>query len=241
MTGTISVGEQVNFSLHKALVIYESSRDMSSGSSSSWFVTEHPISLDEKGIPRIKEGALLSRDALDALVEKVKGAQAAELLPENVLVYSPNRITWWVPASVRTMYYSCERSPELRSLSGKKYPQPALLFDVCSGHLNVFALADAKRPTRATKLFRAPYWNVNDQGGVCLGSTRVPDTLCLDALPAWVDGFFLSEFTHQNTTRPLTTHPDGFAGLWRELVGKKSFPVKYLAEHSQTLGQYLAA
>lgn len=238
MNATINVGEQVSFSPHRMLLVYQSSRD-AGGVPGSWFVTEHTVEIDSRGVPVPNPGVLLSRESLEELVKKVQGTQPVNLLPENVLVYTSNRITWWVPPSVRTMFYYCDRSPELKVLNGKKFPQPPLLFDVEAGRLTVFAINEATRPTEATKLYRAPYWNVFEKGDVCLGSTHIPNVLSLDALPAWEDGFFASEFTHQNSCKNLTTHPDGFVGLWKELMGKKTFPVKYLAEYGQTLGQYL--
>jgi len=126
-------------------------------------------------------------------------------------------------------------------LTGKKYPQPALLCDVQGGALTIFALKDTSRPTADSRLYRAPYWNVSDNGTVCLGSTRVPQSLSIDTLKDWEASFFSSEFTHQNSGRPLTTHPRGFVGLWQELAGQKAFPVKYLAGGKTTLGNRLAA
>jgi PRTRC genetic system protein B len=137
------------------------------------------------------------------------------------------------------MFYLADRSPELTDLNGKRFPQPALLFDVAGGQLSIFALKEAKRPVKDTKLYRAPYWNVSDQGSVCLGTTRIPDVLSVESISRWADSFFESQFTHQNASWPLTTHPKGFVALWRELMGMKEFPAKYLASGEITLGQYL--
>jgi PRTRC genetic system protein B len=240
MTGHVDVGAQLNFTLQKALLVYEAPRSYDRGGRDYHsFVTEHPVTVDTNGLPRIGEGSLLSRDFLDRLIESMRGRQADEFLPENVLVRTQDRIAFWIPGRVRTMFYFADRSPELVDLNGKRFPQPPLLFDVSRGNLSIFALKESKRPTKDTKLYRAPYWNVNDQGDVCLGSTRVPDALSVDSITRWADSFFESQFTHQNAGRPLTTHPNGFVALWRELKGKKEFPAKYLAGTGKTLGQYL--
>jgi PRTRC genetic system protein B len=94
-------------------------------------------------------------------------------------------------------------------------------------------------PTGRRRFYRAPYWNVSDNGLVCLGDTRTPDGGGVSSLQQWETSFFESAFTHQNSHARLTTHPKGFVGLWRELAGKTSFPERYLASADQTLGQYL--
>jgi PRTRC genetic system protein B len=81
---------------------------------------------------------------------------------------------------------------------------------------------------------------VSDDGLVCLGDTRVPDSGGVSSLNQWETAFFESAFTHQNAQKRLTTHPEGFVGLWRELAGKKSCPSRYLAPADQTLGDYLS-
>jgi hypothetical protein len=53
------------------------------------------------------------------------------------------------------------------------------------------------------------------------------------------DGFFESEFTHPNAAKKLTEHPGGFIGLWMSLIGKRRFPVEYLADAKETLVQFL--
>ena len=131
-------------------------------------------------------------------------------------------------------------SPELTAISGKKYPQPALLFSASSnGELSVRALKEAKRPTPETNLFVAPYWNVYDDGRVCIGSMRTPRGFDLGIMAQWERAFFESEFNHQNAHKLLTTHPRGFVCLWKEVYGAKTFPVKYLADAGETLQNFV--
>ena len=75
---------------------------------------------------------------------------------------------------------------------------------------------------------------------VCLGDTRTPDSGGVASLNQWEAALFESAFTHQNAQKRLTTHSEGFIGLWRELAGKKSFPSRYLAPADQTRGDYLS-
>ena len=132
-----------------------------------------------------------------------------------------------------------ERSPELAALSGKRFPQPALVWDVKGQQLRVRALGESARPDAKTTLFRAPYWNVGDDGRVCLGSTRVPKNISVDSLGRWETAFFESEFSHPNGSRRLTEHPGGFVGLWAELRNKRRFPASYLSSTNETLERFL--
>jgi PRTRC genetic system protein B len=105
--------------------------------------------------------------------------------------------------------------------------------------LDVRALAGNERPTPATSLYLAPYWNVSNNGSVCLGTTKVPRDVSVKSLTRWEEAFFESEFTHANASTSLTTHPAGFIGLWKSLIGKKKFPVDYLCDVKQTLGRFI--
>jgi PRTRC genetic system protein B len=86
----------------------------------------------------------------------------------------------------------------------------------------------------------APYWNTDSRGLVCAGSMRVPESSDIASTPAWVDGYFQSEFTHAAGAFRLTSHPRGFIGLWKGLAGKKRFPVQYLIDAGETLQEFVA-
>lgn len=84
----------------------------------------------------------------------------------------------------------------------------------------------------------APYWNVNIQGDVCLGSTRHPRTLSVAAIEGWQDGFFNSRFNHPNTPL-LTKFPKGIVALWKRIAGKQNYPLDMLVPAKQTLADLL--
>ena len=114
-----------------------------------------------------------------------------------------------------------------KTLNGKLYPHPPLVFSVESHHLRVRALFEDNRPERASGIAIAPYWNTSPAGDVCLGSMPTPHAAGFAALNQWVEGFFQSEFTHPNATK-LTNHPEGHLGLWRDLAGRDRFPAEWL-------------
>jgi PRTRC genetic system protein B len=182
---------------------------------------------------------VLDKSDLDTLIKGLHGAIPVEFLPPNVLVRTHESIAWWTPPAIRPMFYVKDKSVELDRLSGKRFPQPALLFRATRGSLAVRALASNERPSLNSPLYRAPYWNVYDTGNICLGSTKVPREANVQSLPRWEHAFFESEFTHANDSSKLTEHPGGFVGLWKSLVGKKTFPIEHLAKTGETLEKFI--
>jgi PRTRC genetic system protein B len=234
----ISLSSTTSFELREALLVYRRDRSSIREGPES-FVTKHSVKVNSDGSPSLGPGAPIGQGDVSQLIEEVRGVIPVEFLPENVLVRTQESVVWWTPASIRPMFYAKEKGVELEQLSGKKFPQPALIFRAQAGNLDVRAIAQDERPTPATRLYRAPYWNVSDHGDVCLGSTRVPREATVDSLPRWEHAFFESEFTHSNASSKLTEHPGGFVGLWKSLIGKKKFPAEHLADAKQTLAKFI--
>ena len=149
-------------------------------------------------------------------------------------------MVWWTRRQRRVMFYG--GSSDGRTLSGKMFPQPPLVFKVCGSELSVRSLTETAAPAK-TPLMLAPYWNCDRQGGrVCQGSVRVPGKLCLSARKAWEKAFFESEFTHAAMGARLTAHPEGFLGLWRDLAGSEGgFPVEFLVKSGDSLHGFVQA
>jgi PRTRC genetic system protein B len=242
MQAQIGLSSTTSYELREALLIYRSDRQGHSsrdGQAPPTFVTKHAVQRSATGHETLSPGATLDKADLNTLIEGLKGSIPVEFLPANVLVRTHNSIMWWTPPAVRPMFYLKDKGDELARLSGKQFPQPALLFRASESRLAIRALASNERPTPKSPLFRAPYWNVNEYGDVCLGSTKVPREASVASLPRWEQAFFESEFTHANVAKKLTEHPGGFVGLWTSLIGKKSFPVEHLADSEETLEKFI--
>jgi PRTRC genetic system protein B len=234
----INLSSTASFELREALLIYSRDRVMGRTDAAS-FVTKHAVKIDAKGLPTLLPGSPLGELDIYALIENLRGSVPSEFLPENVLMRTQETIVWWTPATVRPMHYAATKGPELAQLSGKRFPQPALVFRAQRGSLDVRALAVNVRPTPETPVHLAPYWNVSNNGSVCLGSTKVPRDTAVKSLPRWEEAFFESEFTHSNSQTSLTKHPAGFIGLWQSLIGKKKFTVEHLCDTKETLADFL--
>lgn len=201
-----------------SIVVYKAE-----GMSDEFYLESH--SINEGG--QIMEGKPLLQETLQGIVdvfydERQNTIRITGYIPENVLLFSllPGgnyKIIWCRPAEVRFIPFA----PQLHIKSATAWV-PAMVYVVDRKSLSVFALKSNSRPKENTKLYRAPFHNVSDQGSVCLGSAKVkkPATKTYDSLMRyWEDLFWLSEFTHLNgASNPTKTDMDK---VWRKLVACK--------------------
>src|SRR5258708_3730836 len=226
----VAIGEVHRFELREALLIYRESQRS--------FITLHSIEGRKQGPPVLGPAHPLTTGFLENLAESLGGSAAAEVLPENVLAKSDRVIAWWTPRCRRQMFYENSEG-KAQELSGKMFPQPPLVWKVSNGDLKVRALRENKRPNALTTLAIAPYWNLAEDGRVCLGSMRCPDSTSVASIERWEKGFYESAFTHANVGR-LTRHSDGHDALWNEMAGRRCpFPSDTLIPLPQTLGQFI--
>ena len=161
----------------------------------------------------------------------------AAFLPGDVLIYPSSLVAWWEPAGIRSMFFASDCDG--KTLDGKLFPLPPLVFAVRDGNLMAWALAEDRRPEPDSWLQLAPYWNVHSDDRVCRGTMPTPMTATIDKLPEWSRAFFASRFTGSNLGTQQCT-PRRFHRLRRSLTGKKQFPVEYLIRKG-TLREMLCA
>ena len=226
----LSIGENRRFELHEALLIY---RDRQSS-----FITRHDVTAHKDTPPTLGPAQSLTVAFIESLVRSLSGSVQAEVLPANVLAKADRMIVWWTPARHRQMFYENSEGKAAK-LNGCIFPQPPLVWRVSNGELSIRALTANKRPDSSTTLAVAPFWNLSDDGRICTGTMRSPDSASVASIPAWERGFYESAFTHANVGR-LTRHEGGFDGLWSGLIGKHTkFPVDTLIALPQTLTQFV--
>ncbi|MFN3652589.1 MAG: PRTRC system protein B [Armatimonadota bacterium] len=237
---------QETMQLQRAILIYQSS-------SSGALATVHEVSKGRRG-SEIGPGRLLTRDVLESLARDLNQApKTREVLSERILCADGSRMAWWLPSGRRPIFFRTRDPKWDRAMSGKVALHPPLLFIASPGQLAIHALAENRRPNADTPLFVAPYYNLYDHGGMCLGNVRLPGALSVDDLQAWEDGFFQTNFTHSNYPQgQLTRHPQGHNGLWRELTSPRRwatfirgrsprFPAQWLTPLKQTIVQRINA
>ena len=228
----VELGGSEELGLKGAILVYQGN----SRSFASWHAARVP---EGGGAPHLAEGQPLTTAFVRALAEGLGARVAPEILPERVLARTPETIVWWSPAQVRTMFFGGAEE-KAKHISGRRFPQPALVWKVTGRELWLRAVAASRRPDAGTPLKTAPYYNVSEQGVVCQGSMRAPDETGAATIDLWERAFFESEFTHAYGAVRLTKHPGGSFGLWTSIAGKKKpFPVQFLTDAHETLRQFV--
>jgi PRTRC genetic system protein B len=231
MRFSIDVGGELELKLHQAILLYRNEQ------ASRYMATVHSIvQTASDGAPVLGAGQLLTTAVLRELARTLATACPVEFLSEQVIARTPELLAWWTPAAIRPMFFRA--GSELGNISGQRFPHPALLFAVRSGALYVRALRSNRRPTTATQLFAAPYWNIGNDGAVCAGTMRAPKSSSVATIAAWELAFFQSEFTHLGGAGRITKRKGGAATLWKGLAGKTKFPLAALIK-TESLAVYL--
>jgi PRTRC genetic system protein B len=230
MKAYVNIGSNREFKLAEAILIYR-------GGGDGAFASLHQVKHGENEVPYLAPGEALTTAFLRALAQGLGAQVKPEILPDNVLARTPDMLVWWSRPQQRVIFFG-GTDQEARKLNGLVFPHPALVFKVAGKDLFVQAVATNLRPSSKTPMKTAPYWNADIR--VCAGSMRVPDSSDVASIPQWEDAFFQSEFTHPAGAVRLTSHPEGFIGLWRSLAGRKRFPVQYLVDAGETLQEFVA-
>lgn len=232
MEAQIRIGSRRSFTLKQAVLIY---RD-----SSAAFATLHEVQGGKDQAPYLGPGQPLTTGFLRILSRGLGSRTTPEILPGNVLVRTTESIVWWSPAQHQVMFFG-GGTEETSKLNGRLYPHPPLVFKVCRHELFVRALGHDARPNANTPLKTAPYWNTEGAKGlVCAGTMRIPQEMTTGSISEWQSAFFSSSFTHPSGAVRLTSHPQGFAGLWLSLAGREDlFPTEFLTDARQTLRQFV--
>jgi PRTRC genetic system protein B len=229
----VDIGGSEALELKGALLVYQ-------GHCRSFVSWHEARAATEPGAPYLGEATPVSMEFVRQLSEGLGTHLPVEVLPENVLVRTPETMVWWTPARRKTMFFA-DHDPDGARLSGHTFPQPPLVWRVTAKDLWVRALATNRRPVATSKLMVAPFWNVDGETGwTCQGSMRSPDIDGVVAIPDWERAFYGSEFTHQTGVRRLTKHPGGFFALWSELSNSEgTFPRVHLVPAGETLHEFI--
>ena len=233
----VQLGHRNTVKLSRAILIYES-KGGEYGSRQDTFASVHGVR-HEGAVPVLEPGSAMTLEALRELSRSLSRTKALELLPEHVLAVGPETLVWFEPAWPRVMFYECN-DPCLQSLSGRTFPQPALLFIATARQLTVLALADDTRPTPDTPLYVAPYWNTTPTA-VCLGTTALPESLSVKDTWAYSSAFFASAFTHGSGVKLYTAWGGSMGELWQHVQEVGHFPKQHLVATGETLGGILGA
>ena len=194
-------------------------------------INPHPLTVNEaKALAK----SLNIDEEKDKAFLKPKG-----ILSANILHINPSEngsVIWFTQSQQRQMYFV----KNLEIPSGVANV-PAMLWFADKEQLTVFALNSDKRPTEKTQLHYAPFFNVYDDGNVCMGTVDVNiqnSNSVEEFIEKWEDYFFNSYFSHLvGGHNPI----DGnLLSLWKKLLKtNEAFPTKLLKKNNKTLNNLL--
>ena len=194
-------------------------------------INAHPLTVNEaKALAK----SLHTDEEQDKTFLKSKG-----ILPTNILNIDPSQngsVLWYTKSQERQMYFV----KNLEIPNGKAHV-PAMLWFADKENLSVFALTSDKRPTEKTPLYYAPFFNVYEDGAVCMGTVdvNIKNSASVEELTtAWEDYFFNSYFSHLlDNYNPINGN---CVNLWKRLIETgETFPVGVLKKNDKTLKNVL--
>ena len=221
-----------------ALVFYETK-----GTNTDIYV-EH-FDMDRNGKPinahplTVKEANVLAKSLQTD--EEIKKAflKPKGILPTNILHINPSEkgtILWYTKSQQRQLYFV-----NGLGIPNGKAKVPLLVWFANKNSLSVFALSSDRRPTEKTPLHYAPFFNVYENGNVCMGTVTIDiqnSASVEEFIEAWESYFFNSYFSHllgnYNPTK------GNCVTIWKDLIGTDNpFPKEVLKPNNKTLKNLL--
>ncbi|OGV45839.1 MAG: hypothetical protein A2017_18230 [Lentisphaerae bacterium GWF2_44_16] len=218
-----------SMSLDSALLIY--------GVTGAVVATRHSV---KNG--RIEPGHVVDAEEIHELFnEALKGVKKhgteINFVPKNLLAIGKERIIWRCPGKKRPIFFKAINK-KLNKISGKSFSFPDLVFRVSAGRLYVYAAKRKDRAIEAKKLslYHAPFYNIYDDGNVCLPHNITHPGCNIDDIPDWEKLFFESNFSHAGGGTKLC-FTGGHDAFWLNYSKKnsKSFPDSVLKPMRKTL------
>jgi len=241
MNNAIDITESFGTLYHpkSALVFYESRE------AEKDVYVEH-FDMDKNGTP-INAHPLTEREA-ETLAKALHSERQKEtaflksggLLPSNILHINPSRdkgaVLWYTKSRKSPLYFI----DALGIPSGHAFIPP-MIWQATKNSLRVFALFSGRRPTEKTPLYTAPFFNIYEDGRVCMGSVSISikESACIEEFTkAWEDYFFNSYFSHlMGEDSPVKGN---CVSLWKDLVlSGRPFPKEVLKKNNKTLKNLL--
>lgn len=220
-----------------ALVFYKSK-----GESADTYVEY--FDMDKNGNPinahplTVREANQLAK-ALKIVNEKKEPSLKVDgIMGDHILHFDPQRCKaiWFTKAGQRRLYFS-----ENLGIPKGNANVPPMFWIAGKNSLYVFALGGNRRPTERTKLYNAPFFNVYENGNVCMGTVdvHIKGTASLaEFTAAWESYFFNSYFSHlMQDYNPINGN---CVNLWMHLITTgEAFPKEVLKKSKITLKDIL--
>jgi PRTRC genetic system protein B len=195
-------------------------------------VNAHPLSVQESAeIGEVLRSALGFTNAF---------LRPDGLMPKQVLTINPESdgyVIWHTPAFSANLYFT-----ENLGIPCGMAALPSLIWKATRHQLHLFALKASTAPRLDTTLYHAPFFNINNEGAVCMGTVEVAigENCSLELfMRSWQRYFLESYFSHLHGTI-ARCHNDNLVDLWKALIGTgQPFPVRKLSHSQKSLKDIL--
>jgi len=241
MNNLIDITEDFGTLYHpkSALVFYESN------TLDKEVYVEH-FDMDRNGMPinahplTEHEAGALAKALLTEKQKQTAFLKSEGILPTSILYINPSRdksaVIWYTKSQKRPLYFI----EGLGIPSGKAFV-PAMVWQADKKSLRVFALSTSRRPTEKTPLYYAPFFNIYEDGRVCMGSVSIDiknSASVEEFTKAWEAYFFNSYFSHlMGENSPVKGN---CVSLWKDIViSGRTFPKEALKSSKKTLEKLL--
>ena len=190
-------------------------------------INAHPLS--------VKEMIALS-ELLQATQElKNNFLQCKGVLPTKLIYVNTQNngyAVWHTPPQEVSLFFT-----DSLGIPSGKAKIPAMLWKATKESVQVFAIKGKAKPTAKTPLYYAPFFNLSQDGRVCMGTVNINidrQTCLEDFMAQWESYFFNSYFTH---TLGNYQHCKGnLIQLWQEQVNTgRDFPQDELIKNGRNL------
>lgn len=182
----------------------------------------------------VKEANRLAKALKTAKQEKEPCLKPDGIIGNHILHLDAvkGKAVWFTKAGQRELYFT-----ENLGIPKGKANVPGLLWVASRTSLAVFALGSNRRPTERTKLYNAPFFNVYEDGYVCMGTVdvQIKKAASLEEFTtAWENYFLNSYFSHlMPDYNPIKGN---CVSLWESLVNTDvAFPSEVLKTSKITL------
>ncbi|WP_202390763.1 PRTRC system protein B [Flavobacterium sp. Sd200] len=193
-------------------------------------INAHPLT--EQEAKRLAEALDIEQQAGKAFL-KPKG-----IIPPNLLHFNPSEqgnAVWYTKAGKRKLYFT-----ESLGLKSGVAHVPPMLWVADRRTLSVYALHANRKPTAESLLCHAPFFNVYQDGSVCMGTVpvRIRESASLEEfMSSWEHYFFNSYFSHLAGFNPVK---ENVVLLWKGLLEQGGkFPTDMLQPTNTTLKKLL--
>lgn len=222
-----------------ALVFYQSI-----GAEKDVYV-EH-FDMDKNGTPinahplSEREAEALAKALMTEKQKETAFLKSAGIIPTSILHINPSRdkgaVVWYTKSQKRPLYFI-----DALGIPCSEAFVPPMVWQATKNSLRVFALMGNSRPTEKTPLYCAPFFNIYEDGRVCMGSVNIniKNSACVEQFTkAWEDYFFNSYFSHlMGENSPVKAN---CVSLWKDLVSSgRPFPAEVLKKTNKTLKNLL--